>query len=327
MVFASQLFSSEEQERAFRGRVEGMLRDGEPDLALAEIDARLNDISASPFARLAMTVDPDSVKVTGWGSIGRNIESLDLHGQPISAVSIDFADPAAAGRVSDSDMKMRPVLETSYYCDDVYAFSTSDRATINSGYGRAGSRWQGGYEHLDREVNVTGLDALYGAYHSVLPHMERGELTELADYDAPRLCAMRAAVLLHRAIARAIAEEGLIRPMAILCGSNDDYPYFDAPVTSRAEYDEATDAQAESGDTDEALFTSLATLAPAAPVAQVRQVSSYQFTPETDHVSGRSLRHRFVRELQENANDETGEPVEEEAKATSLFGRLFRRSA
>lgn len=323
MVFASQIFQTEEQERAFRDKVEGLLRDGEAAPALAEIDARLDELSANPLARVALAVDPATVAITGWHAIARNIASLDVHGQPISAVSIDLANPAAAARVGDDAMQAPPILETAYYCDEVFPFSTSDRGILNAAFGRAGPRWRGQHEHLDREVGVNGLEALCGVYHAAFPHMERGELPDLADYDVPRLCAMRAAVILHMAIARAVSEEGLPHAIAVLCGSNEDYPFFEAPVTTRAEYEEATDAQAEAGDTDEALFTSLATLAP------VRQVSTYQFTHETDHVSGRSLRHRLVRELQEGANDAGGADAgaDEPAKAPGLWGRLFRRSA
>ncbi|RVQ65293.1 hypothetical protein EKN06_13725 [Croceicoccus ponticola] len=319
MVFASQLFTDEDQERGFRAQVEGLLREGKPDQALAAVDTKLNEIAELPLAKLALAIDPDHVRITGWSAIAVTINSLDAHGQPISAVSIDFAG-AADGDNSSGDAAA-PALETSFYCDEVFPFSTSDRAAIVAGYGRAGARWQGGYEHLQDDIGVTGLHALYSAYLAVKTPMERGELTDLGDYDAPRLAAMRAAVLLHGAIAHTIEESGLPRPIAVLCGSNEAYPFFDAPVTSRAEYDDATDARAEAGDTDETLFTSLATLAP------VRQNAGYHFTPETEHVSGRSLRHRFVRELQDGANDEEDAPAPQEVKSTSLLGRLFRRSA
>lgn len=321
MVFASQLFATEEEERRFRLKVEMMLREGKPDAALAAVDARLGEIAERPFARLALAVEPESIVITGWEKLSTTIDSLDVHGQPISAFGIDFCNPAQFGNKPDEAMNLRPVLETAFYCDDVFPFTTSDRQALVAGYGRAGPRWQGGFDHNDNEIGVTGLDAIYGRYHAVLPHMEAGELTELTDYDAPRLTAMRTAVLLHIAVARAIEEQGLPRAMAVMVGSNDDYPWFDAPVITRDEYDEATDAQAESGDTDETLFTSLATLAP------VRQNSTYRFTPETEHVSGRSLRHKLVREAQEASAGVDTVVAGEANERTGLFGRLFRRSA
>lgn len=310
MVFASQIFAHEDQERAFRDEVESLLRKGLADEALAAVDARLAEIADRPSVPLALAVDPASVRLTGWEKLARTIASLDVHGQPISAVSIDFARPTE--EASPHEL----VIETNYYCDDVFPFSTSDRGKLASSYGRGVVRWRDKHDHRDREIGVVGLDSLHAAYRSMKPYIDRGELTELADYDAPRLSAMRAAVLLHMAVARAVAEEGLPHPLLILCGSDEDYPYFDAPVTTRDEYDEATDAQAEAGDTDEALFTSLATLAP------VRPSSSYRFEAETEHLSGRSLRHK----LKENAND-AGETAPVEEAKPSLFGRLFRRSA
>lgn len=315
MVFASQLFASEDHESAFRDKIERLLRHGPAgdgaEAALAEIDLCLREISATPFAALALGVDRGDVVLTGWSTLARRIAALDAHGQPISAITIDFAGPQAADAASADT-----ALECSYYCDEVFPFTTSDRAKLDAACGRSGPRWRGSHEHSDRDLGVTGLDQLHAAYHAVLPHIERGELTELADYDAPRLCAMRAAVLLHMAVARAVADHGLPRPLTVLCGGDEHYPWLIAPITTGAEYEEATDATAEAGDTDEALFTSLTALAP------VRVVSDYRATAETAHVSGRTLRHRLA---ESHANDgaET-EPVD--AKAPGLFSRLFRRA-
>lgn len=320
MVFASKLFPDEDKERAFREKLQGLMREGKADLALAAVEATFAELGDHALSRQALSVKPDDVRITGWDKIAKTADSLDAHGPAITAVSIDFSLPSLE-EDPDADKCLAPVLKTLYYCDEAYSFSASDRATLNTGYNRAGARWYGQDEHMDHETRVTGLEPVYGVYHAMFPHMTRGELTDLADYDIPRLAAMRAAILLHLAIARTVEEEGLPRAMTVLCGSEEDYPYFDAPIITRDEYEEATDAQAEAGDTDEALFTSLATLAP------VKPVSTYQFQAETEHVSGRSLRHKLVRELQENANDEGARVEAEEPRSTSLFGRLFRRSA
>lgn len=306
MVYASQLFASEDHERAFRDKIERLLRDGEAEAALAEIDLCLREISVTPFTALALGVDRTAVALTGWDGLARRIAALDAHGQPISAIAIDFAPDGDNGTA----------LECSYYCDEVFPFSKSDRTKLDAACGRSGPRWRGSHEHSDRDLRITGFGQLSAAYPAALPHIERGELPEPADYDAPRLCAMRASVLLHLAVARAVAEHGLPRPLTVLCGGDEHYPYIIATVTTGAEYEEATDATAEAGDTDEALFTSLASLAP------VRMTSDYRATAETEHVSGRSLRRRIA---ESHANDaDESEPVE--AKASGLFSRLFRRA-
>lgn len=308
MGFASQLFATEDQERAFRDEVEGLLRKACSDDALALVDARLSELADHPMAAAALAVDPGHVRLTGWDKLPRTIAALDVHGQPISAISVDFARP--------SDETDEPVIETSYYCDDVFPFSTSDRGKIASSYGRGVVRWRDKHDHRDREIGVTGLAPLYPAFSAMQALGDAEPQTQ----DAARLARVRCAVLLHIAAHRAVHEEGLPHALVVLCGSDEDYPYFDAPVTTRDEYEEATDAQAEAGDTDEALFTPLTTLAP------VRPNATYRFEPETEHVSGRSLRHRLVRELQENAND-AGEESEAEPARPGLLGRLFRRSA
>lgn len=310
MVFASQLFASEDHERAFRDKIERLLRDGEADAALAEIDLCLREISATPFAALALGVDRAEVMLTGWEGLASRIAALDAHGQPITAIAIDFAG------LDGEDAAAPATLECSYYCDEVFPFSKSDRTKLDAACGRSGPRWRGSHEHADRDLGLSGLGQLHVAYRAVLPHIERGELSELADYDAPRLCAMRAAVLLHIAVARAIAEHGLPRPLTVLCGGDEHFPYVIATVTTGAEYEEATDATAEAGDTDEALFTSLASLAP------VRLTSDYRAAAETEHVSGRSLRRRIAASHANDVDDSA--PVE--TKAPGLFSRLFRRA-
>jgi hypothetical protein len=46
------------------------------------------------------------------------------------------------------------------------------------------------------------------------------------------LAACTSAILLHLAVKRTIETQGVPKPLAVLVGSNEDFPFFDAPVMS-----------------------------------------------------------------------------------------------
>lgn len=345
MGFASQLFVSDQQEKDFRREIEAMLRADSAEAALGAIDAKLTEIEDCAVATLALSVSPDGVAITGWERLAPTMEALDRHGQPISAIALAFCEPDAEAMQVDAEMKLAPVVQATFYCDEAFPFGGSDRDALNEAWKKDPPRWRGLFEHVEKTLGVSGLDALYGAWHAMRPHVMNGSDSEPADLDAARLAAMRMGVLLHMAIARAVREHGLPRPMAILSGGDSAYPDWEAAVATRAEVEETADADGEDDGVDEGRFTSLTTLAP------VRPNANYRFTVETEHLSGRSLRHRLIRDAQAgvasdvapvtSAEDESViEPDEtpesedvlelgamEETRKSSLIGRLLRRSA
>jgi hypothetical protein len=75
------------------------------------------------------------------------------------------------------------------------------------------------------------MEALYGAVQQA----GRSRGGDNAEGDAHALAAAIAAILLHLAVKRTIEQRGLPRRLAVIVGSNEDYPFFDAPVVT---YDE-----------------------------------------------------------------------------------------
>lgn len=320
MVYASKLFPCEAEERAFRAEIEQMLRKGCASEALAAVDAKLREIVEHPLAELALAAEPSRVSVRGWEVLSETIESLDLHGDPITAVAIHTSEPSGPDEGASASPRLEPVLETNFYCDEVFPFSGSDRDATNAAFDRA--PWKDRFEHRDHSLRIAGVGAPNGANPEAGPLIDSGDMPEPVDRDARQLTAIRTTVLLFMAVARAVEKQGLPRPMTVMIGSDDEFCRLSAPVVTRDEYEAATDDSGEAGDIDESLFKSLASVAPP------RQNADYRFTPETEHISGRSLRHRLVGELSEIAEEVAEAVVAEEATVrTGLLGRLFRRSA
>lgn len=285
-------FADDTERRAFAKRLEAMLREGEPEAALALVHQGLAVMADNrlPIVDIALATDPGALVLTGWDDVAQAISSEEARGKTITALGIDFSWPGHVGLQPDANGQMAPHIETNLYADlNDMAFSKASRADILEGYSRSGSRWQGCFVEIDDLIGVEGLSALYG------PVAEAGDRdSDDAAGDAYVLAACTSAILLHIAVKRAIAAGALPRPMAVLVGSNEDFPFFDAPVVS---VDEAS-----------ALMPDRPATSPApAPV-----------TPQ-DGVSGRALRSRLKTE-----GDETDPPSEPPA-AKGFFGRLFGR--
>lgn len=223
---------------AFRRRIEILLRQGEADAALAEVRNSLRRLDGADEALVscALSTEPEQIWLTGWADLGQRVAQIEARGEAVTAVGIDFSWPGhfAAAIESgmprldyDSEGGFSPRLETNYYGDTSGTkFSTATRSQINESHFGSGSEWQGCFIDMDNLIGVHGLDALYGA-------VQKASVSHKSDdvhRDAYELAAMASAVLLHLAVRRTIEREGLPRKMAVLVGSNEDFPFFDAPV-------------------------------------------------------------------------------------------------
>ncbi len=223
-------FADRNEQRAFSDKLETMLRRGEPDAALAQVRRALEPFAAagSRLATLALTLDPGQVRLHGWDRLAG---VSDLEGD-ITAIGIDFSWPGHFGHEPDANGHLDPVLETNYYEDmDIVHFSTASREQILAGYSGSYSEWQGGFTHIDDAIAVSGMGQLYGAIRlACIP----GDSDDVAG-DIYVLAACASAIILHLAVRDTIRTKGLPAPFAVLVGSNEDFPLFDAPVMSADE--------------------------------------------------------------------------------------------
>lgn len=291
-------FADAEEQRGFRKRLEAMLREGEPEAALTLVRQGLQAIADNglPIVDIALAADPHALTLKGWDAVAATIAGEEAGGNAITALSIDFRWPGHVGFEPDAAGHLAPYVETNYFADlTEIAFSTASRANILAGYSAYGSKWQGCFAEIDNAIAVEGLSALYGAVTAAAGTGDGDDV----EGDAYLLAACNSAIVLHLAVRHAIAEGALPRPMAVLVGSNEDFPFFDAPVVSVEE---------------------ARTLMPEHP-APPHAATPLSPAPNTtqDGVSGRALRSRL-----ETTGGETDPPNDPPA-AKGFFGRLFGR--
>lgn len=225
-------FADRQEQDGFRWRLEAMLRRGEPEAALALVRQGLEAIADNglPIVDIALAAQPEALVLTGWDAVAATIAREEkASGNPITALGIDFSAACHTGIEPDENGALTPHLETNYY-DDLsnLVFSKASREDILLGYSDGGSEWAGCFAEIDNALHVEGLSALYGAVVTAAKDRSRDDLAG----DAYVLAASASAILLHLAAKRHIAAHGLPKPMAVLVGSNEDYPFFDAPVVS-----------------------------------------------------------------------------------------------
>jgi hypothetical protein len=228
------IFESVEDQRYYRQRIEQMLREGSADDALNQVRDDLDRLAAemqSPLIDAALALDPDAIVLPGWDRLWTRLAKLDQPGNPITAVEFDFSWPGHTGIEPDADGLLEPHIETTYYTDAPAPFSSAERDTLLDGYSSYGTEWQGRFEDIDALVKTRGLGTLYGARELA------GDLREAdnAAGDAWLVASCHAAVCLHLAVRAHVERYGLPRPLAVLVGSNEDFPFFDAPVFAAPE--------------------------------------------------------------------------------------------
>lgn len=218
-----------QSERAFRDGVEALLRQGEAEKALARLMPLLAPYCSDfgPFPARCLALTRRDVVVNGWDEAIARIAELERGGAArITAIGVDISWPGHRDSRPDAEGALDPDIETNFYTDSAWPFSTSDRAGLLAGYSGDASAWQGDFEDIDSAITVAGLGGLYGA----IWRLKAKDARWIDEDRAAALAAMVVQTLLHLAVRDSAPLDALPRPMAILVGSNEDYPYFDAPV-------------------------------------------------------------------------------------------------
>lgn len=230
----SDAFHGAADERAFRHEVEASLRAGEADAALERVRGALATLArgGSALAARCLAVGPEHVTVAGWAALAGRVAALDRPGKPITAIGIDLSNPGAHSDIRpDAAGHMEAYIETNFFSDDAYSFSRSDREALLATYEGAGSEWQGCFVDIDNTISIHGLADVYGPVYT-LEQAHRRDRNGGPDFEMAVVGSSYVAILAHVAVRDAVRRQGLPRPMAVLVGSNESYPYFDAPVCS-----------------------------------------------------------------------------------------------
>lgn len=241
MTYAA-LLADQNAERRFYTDVEAKLRRNDVEGALATVGGALAALAdrGHPLAARCLARDAGDVTIGGWDDLAAEIEGSD---RPITALGVDLSWPGHIGATPDADGALEPLIETNLYSDAGarFAFSTADRAALLAGYADGGATWQGGMDDVLESLTLDGIADLYGPIYT-LERATNGPDADPRDRDMAVVGACFVAVLLHHAVHRAVMQGGLPHAMAVIVGSNEAYPYFDAPVITADEYRETVDA-------------------------------------------------------------------------------------
>lgn len=285
---------------AFRRELEAQLRGGDADAALASVRSALATLAqtGSALALRCLEVGPEHVNMAGWAKLAGRVAALDRPDTPITAIGIDLSDPGAhSDQRPDPAGHLEPYIETNFFSDAAYPFSCSDRDALLAGYVGSGSKWQGCFADIDNPISIAGLADVYGPIYA-LEQVHARVRSDGPDFETAVVGSSFIAILVHLAVRDAVRRQGLPRPMAVLVGSNESYPYFDAPVTTTDEY--------------------RATVVPVSPVAVEPAFAA--MSASTPGRSGTSLR----RSLAASACSDDAPSVDPPPRA-GLLSRLFGR--
>ncbi len=220
----------------FRIEIETLLRGGQADEAAHRLRGLLEGLCGPdrPLPARFLTIGARDVVLGGFSDLAAGIEAYDRQGKRITAIEISFSSPSHRRRVPDEHGYLDPHMETGFYCDDAdYPFSTLDRASLlhcyapNRGKWLGNAKWQGAAEDVDDVITVTGIGDLYGAVFRLTKSGSGAD-----EQQGRVLGACYLAVLVHVAVRDCAALHALARPMAVIVGSNQDYPFFNAPAVA-----------------------------------------------------------------------------------------------
>ena len=225
------------EEDDFRCSIEALLREGEADAAAGKLRALIEPHAGEgrTLPGRFLSVTPADFTINGWSDLGNKLGKYDRPGHWVSAVGVSIVHPSEAESLGGAAASMSPCIETSFYSDDAYPFSKSDRNDLLEGYTRQGAEWQGNFDHADMTLSVNGVEDLFGAVANLEARLLASEAPDADEILAGSLAACYLSVLLHQAVRDKIRSVGLPRPLSVMAGCVGVYPFFDAPVISSFE--------------------------------------------------------------------------------------------
>lgn len=222
-------------EREFRRSIETMLRGGDADEAARRLRGLLARLcgEGQPLPARFLKVTARDLTVTGWNALNDRIEALDSPGAPITAIGIDISASCHGDAIPDQAGRLAPLIETTFYTDQPWPFSQCDRAQLLEGYKNGGSAWQGCFKDIDNTIAIEGMDDLYGAVIALEVDGRGANRNQAHEaHEAYVVGSSYLAVLIHQSVRDMALRGGLPRALAVVVGSNESFPFFDAPVVA-----------------------------------------------------------------------------------------------
>lgn len=225
-------------EDAFRQSIEDLLRRGLSDEAATRLRSLLEPFTGEGqlFPARFMSVSHEEIELSGWETLDEGFRKFDRAEQPVTAICLSFGDPEGRPSGPDSAGMLSPTVETSYFSDEAFPFSESDRNDLLDGYSSFGCQWAGDCEGIDHAISFRGADDLHGSLAELEQRLLNTSNPDPEEIRAGTIASCYLAVLFHQALRDNFAKHRLGRPLCVLTANNGVYPSFDAPVLSCDEY-------------------------------------------------------------------------------------------
>lgn len=273
-----------------------------------------------PLPGRMATISAQEVTVAGWEHLPSRLIYQERAHSPVTAISIDLADPAIHGQVPDEQGGLDPLIETTYYTDSAWPFSKSDAAMLAKACRTNGCDWHNSAEDVDETIAIVGLASLNGAVAILGERLSAAQ----ADVSAADLAVLRrahtlgaciVAVLVHLAVQEQ-ALKTCPRALAIFVGHNDAFPGLRAPVASSFNHlaEQTVSLLPEPPEQDTESLPILET-----DLAEIPEELAWHLPATGTHISGTQLRKRLI-----TPESLAGNP---EPERKSLLQRLFGRNS
>jgi hypothetical protein len=180
-----------------------------------------------PVAAACRDVPLERIQVTGWGAVERELATVRNY----TAVGIDLSTYAEC---HDASGTLEVVLETNFYTDEVFEFSTADRAVITAAC-KSHTVWQGDFSDIGNHVGIDGLNRLHALLTSTGRDAREAHRQSIAGGSAVPDSVIEqilgewwVVLRLHQAIQRDLAGISLARRVPIIVGNHGNYPQIAA---------------------------------------------------------------------------------------------------
>lgn len=223
------LFSKDGGERAYQKRIAALIRAEKLDEAE---EALLEDLRqfASELSSACQSLTVEGITIAGWDEIDPFLAvPFRSRGNLCTAVGIDISN--CADLAADENGWTEPGIETAFYDDGSFPFSTSTRAGILAGNEEYCPKWQGSFEEIEHMLSIKGMSQLNTMLQTQL-WKERPSTPEAkANYAVADLFR---ALRFQQVIQREVEANGLLLAVPVIVGSNSCGPFLESVYYAKA---------------------------------------------------------------------------------------------
>ncbi|WP_371395419.1 hypothetical protein [Fretibacter rubidus] len=215
MTDIAKLLGSREGEREFERAMAGNIRAGNFGPICDYILKALSHYG-SPFATLCKATTSNTVTLSGWEIIWKDIVKYSGQSQKCTALGIDLT-----GHYDGPE----PGFEISYYNQS--EFTTVGRDALLAECESYGTFWQGGFMDCGWGLDVAGLAPLYAMIRATdVSHHYYGKGDAGPDFIGFTLAQWYLYAIVHEVIARDIRRLGLPAAMPVIISEHDFGPWI-----------------------------------------------------------------------------------------------------